>query len=120
MRGCGETPRGAPQRGAAAKGVDIGVGRHLLLDNTRSHCGKAREVNTWTQKNVPFFDVTGETRGKLAIDQQPEGAPVLLLGNFIDQNHRIIPSIRFRDSVDDKGVGFLPESVFVLQRLAIF
>lgn len=45
---------------------------------------------------------------------------MLLLSNFIDQNHRIIPSIRFCHSVDDKGVDFLPKSVIVLQRLAIF
>lgn len=50
VRGGRKAPRGAPQRGAAAKGVDIGVRRHLLLDNTRSHCRKDREVNTWTQK----------------------------------------------------------------------
>lgn len=120
MRGGRKAPRGAPQRGAAAKGVDIGVRRHLLLDNTRSHCRKGQRSEHMDTKNFPFFNFTGGNRVKLAIDQQLEGAPVLLLSNLIDQNHRIIPSIRFCDSVDDKGVDFLPESVIVLQRLAIF
>lgn len=71
-------------------------------------------------ENFLYFQFREEKKGRLAIDQQLERAPVLLFCNLIDQNYSVIPSVRFCDFGDKKVIDFLPESVIVLQRLAVF
>lgn len=120
VRGRRKTASGAPQRGAAAVGVDVCVRSHLLLDYMRRYCRTDGDVNTYRRKLIFLFNLGKKKSGKLAIDQQLQRAPLLLFSNSIGQNHSINPSIRFCDSTYNKVIGFLPESVIILQRLAIF
>lgn len=71
-------------------------------------------------ENLLCFQFKDKNGGKRAIDQQLQRAPLLLFRDFIGQNHRVNPSIHFCNSADNEVINFLPESVVVLQRLAIF
>lgn len=71
---------------------------------------------------------TSSSRGKkteeeemmLAIDQQLEGASLLLFSYPVDQDYCVIPSIHFCDSTDDERITFLFYSVIIPQRQVIF
>lgn len=54
VRGYRKTTRGAPQRGAAAVGVNICVRSHLLLDNMRRNCRPDGDIKPCRRK-LPFL-----------------------------------------------------------------
>lgn len=56
VQGCRKTTSGAPQRGAAAVGVNICVRSHLLLDNMRRYCRTDRDVKI-SRRKLPFFSI---------------------------------------------------------------